>query len=120
MVRRPDSPNPFAGTGQQVFAPFYEIVASNANNVHYLNGTDVAVVGFCLETDSLPQFPTFGDPAIAHVAVNEGPESRRLRDSAARDRGSVQPARAQLQPVLPGADRLAVRWWIAQLRVQGA
>ena len=62
---RPDTPNPFDGTGFTVVPPFYEITASNLSNTHYLaNGT--AVVGFCLDETVLA---SLADPAIAHIAV---------------------------------------------------
>ena len=65
---RPDTPNPFDGTGFTVVPPFYEITASNLSNTHYLaNGT--AVVGFCVDETILAPL---ADPAIAHIAVAEG------------------------------------------------
>ncbi len=72
IVLRPNTPNPFAGTGQQVFPPFYEIIASNAGNIHYLNTGTFAVVGFCVDDVANPDILDLIDPAIAHIAVTEG------------------------------------------------
>jgi hypothetical protein len=72
IVQRPNSPNPFTGTGETVFPPFYEIIASNAGNVHYLNLGAFAVVGFCVDDVANPGILGLIDPAIAHVAVTEG------------------------------------------------
>jgi hypothetical protein len=58
----------FTSPPQEVFAPFYEITASNAGGTHNLTG-DRAVVGFCADADFLEDL---GDPAIAHQAVVEG------------------------------------------------
>ena len=69
---RPD--NPFEETGHTVHPPYFEITASNLSGTHYLaNGQ--AVVGFCFDDGVLgpPAEPTITDPAIAHLAVSEGP-----------------------------------------------
>ncbi len=68
ILLRPNSPNPFDGTGQTVLPPFVEITASNLSGTHYLtNGR--AVVGFCVDEETLAGL---NDPAIAHLAVAEG------------------------------------------------
>lgn len=68
VLLRPDSPNPFDGTGHTVLPPFFEITASNLSGTHYLaNGQ--AVVGFCVEEATLT---SLNQPAIAHLAVAEG------------------------------------------------
>jgi hypothetical protein len=73
IVLRPPTPNPFAGVeGEEVAPPFYEIVASNATNTHYLTGTNTAIVGFCVDDAINPEILGFNDPAIAHIAVAEG------------------------------------------------
>jgi hypothetical protein len=59
----------FTSPPQPIFAPFFEITASNAAGTHYLTGTNTAVVGFCVDDDFLA---TLTDPAIAHQAVAEG------------------------------------------------
>ncbi|MBA3554920.1 MAG: hypothetical protein H0W29_09220 [Gemmatimonadales bacterium] len=72
IVQRATDPNPFEGTAENVFPPFYEIVASNASNTHYLaNGTS-AIVGFCVDDELFPAILSMADPAIAHIAVPEG------------------------------------------------
>ena len=48
VLLRPNTPNPFDGTGHTVLPPFFEITASNLSGTHYLaNGR--AVVGFCVD-----------------------------------------------------------------------
>ncbi|HET8648504.1 MAG TPA: carboxypeptidase-like regulatory domain-containing protein [Gemmatimonadales bacterium] len=68
ILLRPDTPNPFDGSGFVVYPPFYEITASNLSGTHYLaNGQ--AVVGFCVDEWTLAPLSA---PAIAHLAVAEG------------------------------------------------
>jgi hypothetical protein len=71
ILQRPNTPNPFSETGFDVFPPFYEIIASNASNNHYLNTGVFAVVGFCVDDVATPIFD-FDDPRIAHIAVTDG------------------------------------------------
>jgi hypothetical protein len=68
VLLRPNTPNPFDGSGHTVLPPFVEITASNLSGAHYL-ATGRAVVGFCLDEESLAGL---NDPAIAHLAVTEG------------------------------------------------
>jgi hypothetical protein len=68
ILLRPDTPNPFAGTGQTVLPPFFEITASNLSGTHYLANGE-AVVGFCVDDATLAGL---SDPAIAHLAVTQG------------------------------------------------
>ena len=69
VLLRPDTPNPFDGTGQTVLPPFFEITASNLSGTHYLaNGR--AVVGFCVDEETV--LNELNQPAIAHLAVAEG------------------------------------------------
>jgi hypothetical protein len=71
ILQRPNTPNPFSETGFDVFPPFYEIIASNASNNHYLNTGAFAVVGFCVDDVATPIFD-FEDPRIAHIAETDG------------------------------------------------
>jgi hypothetical protein len=71
ILQRPNTPNPFSESGFDVFPPFYEIIASNASNNHYLNAGALAVVGFCVDDVATPIFD-FDDPRIAHIAVTDG------------------------------------------------
>jgi hypothetical protein len=68
ILLRPNTPNPFAGTGQTVLPPFVEITASNLSGTHYL-AHGRAVVGLCVDEETLAGL---NDPAIAHLAVTEG------------------------------------------------
>jgi hypothetical protein len=73
IVLRPPTPNPFAGEEEDVFPPFYEIVASNAAGTHNLTNGAFAIVGFCVDDAINPEILDLNDPAIAHIAVNEPP-----------------------------------------------
>jgi hypothetical protein len=68
VLLRPDTPNPFDGSGHTVVPPFVEITASNLSGTHYLTNGH-ALVGFCVDEASLAGL---NDPAIAHLAVAEG------------------------------------------------
>jgi hypothetical protein len=68
ILLRPDTPNPFDGTGKTVLPPFFEITASNLSGTHYLTSGQ-AVVGFCVDDATLAGL---SDPAIAHLAVTQG------------------------------------------------
>jgi hypothetical protein len=74
VAQLPNQPNPFESSSSfaatlenpPVFPPFFEIVATNATNQHYLSGDLRATVAICAD-DAIEGFPT--NPAIAHIAV---------------------------------------------------
>jgi hypothetical protein len=69
IIQRVDNPFDDDPANPLVVAPFFEIVASNASNRPYLINGLRAIVAICVDDELFPGILSLGNPAIAHIAV---------------------------------------------------